>query len=80
VLHPDTRAARTTALINVVATADRHGWDFAPVVFGLFDHADLRALEVDVTLTGPDMWDVPARPVGARTYPSPSSCVASPVT
>jgi hypothetical protein len=38
VLHPDTRAAITTALINVEATADRHGWDLAPVVFGLFDH------------------------------------------
>ena len=58
-LHQDTRAAITTALVNVEATAHQHGWDHAPVVFGLFDHAtnpDLRTLEVDVTLAGPAMW------------------------
>jgi hypothetical protein len=62
VLLPSTRAAITAALVSVESNAHRQGWNWPPVLFGLFDHVpsgDLRALEVDVTLAEPTMWNVP---------------------
>ncbi|MCW6004301.1 hypothetical protein K1W54_06860 [Micromonospora sp. CPCC 205371] len=61
-LRPDTSAAITTILLNTEATADRCGWDQQPVLFGLFEHvrADGTAtVEVDPSITEPDLWTTP---------------------
>ena len=58
-LRPDTRAAITTILTNTEDTAHQVGWDFEPVLFGLFDHitaGGIGAVEVDPTFAAPDLW------------------------
>jgi hypothetical protein len=61
-LRPDTCAAITAILHNTEARASRHGWDQAPVLFGLFDHVrdnGTAAVEVDVTIAESGLWTTP---------------------
>lgn len=68
-LRPDTRTAITNVLAQTEATAERFGWDFAPVLFGLFDRTAAdgsAAIEVDTDFVGPDLLHVPnPRPEGS---------------
>jgi len=60
-LRPATSAAITTVLVSTEATADQYGGDQPPILFGLFDHstADGGAIEVDPSITEPDLWTTP---------------------
>lgn len=60
-LRPDTSAAITAVLVNTEAIAHQHGWDQPPILFGLFDHltGGNAAIEVDPSMTEPDLWATP---------------------
>jgi hypothetical protein len=60
-LPPATTDAITAVLVGTEAAADRYGWDQPPLLFGLFDHvtADGGAVEIDPSITEPDLWTTP---------------------
>src|SRR5262249_21696282 len=61
-LRRDTSEAITAILVNTEATAHGYGWNQEPVLFALFNHirADgTRAVEVDISITGSDLWNTP---------------------
>lgn len=60
-LRPATADAITTVLVSAEAAADRYGWDQPPLLFGLFVNATAvgGAIEVDPSITEPDLWTTP---------------------
>jgi hypothetical protein len=73
-LRPETSEAITAILVNTEATVHGYGWNQQPVLFGLFDHlrADgTAAVEVDISITGPDLWTTPDPLRHAERLPVP---------